>query len=342
VNKNAFIALIQAGISVIWLGFSQPVSAFKVDFNLTGTNSDQETALGQAAQIWENILLDDIIVNINISFADMGSSSIIGGTSSTLYYADFGDVKNQLNIDRTSDADTSAVGYINALPTTGLGENLSFWSNSPSGEDDLLYASSDIFGTQANLKALGYTGFTGPDASVEFNTKFAFDYDRSDGIDSLEMDFVGVAAHEIGHALGFVSSVDSNLWYYQNYGYDNALPPSILDLYRHTDEHGAGEIDISYDGSDGWFSYDTALIIDMSDGGLGSDGRQASHWADYSELGMMDPTASYGELLDLTYNDILAFDVVGYDVISTPGPASMLLLGSGLVVLAGFRRKFKK
>ncbi|MBK7264236.1 MAG: hypothetical protein IPI03_21390 [Rubrivivax sp.] len=46
------------------------------------------------------------------------------------------------------------------------------------------------------------------DAFVQFNSNYAFDHDRSNGIGSGQFDFVGIAAHEIGHALGFVSGVD--------------------------------------------------------------------------------------------------------------------------------------
>ncbi|MBK7059844.1 MAG: hypothetical protein IPH51_04770 [Rubrivivax sp.] len=42
------------------------------------------------------------------------------------------------------------------------------------------------------------------DAFVQFNSNYAFDHDRSNGIGSGQFDFVGIAAHEIGHALGLI------------------------------------------------------------------------------------------------------------------------------------------
>ncbi len=43
---------------------------------------------------------------------------------------------------------------------------------------------------------------------MSFSNQYVWDFDRSDGITAGAIDFVGVAAHEIGHALGFRSGVD--------------------------------------------------------------------------------------------------------------------------------------
>ena len=65
---------------------------------------------------------------------------------------------------------------------------------------------------KANLKAIGVLGlddfFGLTDATILFNSQFAFDFDNRDGVDAGLIDFTTVAAHEIGHALGFTSIVD--------------------------------------------------------------------------------------------------------------------------------------
>src|SRR4029079_17875526 len=90
--------------------------------------------------------------------------------------------------------------------------------------------------TKANLKALGFAGLDGmfgaSDASITFNSGFSFDYDNSNGVGGGQMDFESVAMHEIGHALGFVSVVDT-VDQLRNLGQTSSnIQPRPLDLFR--------------------------------------------------------------------------------------------------------------
>ena len=81
--------------------------------------------------------------------------------------------------------------------------------------------SNNIVLNRANLKALRGTptrnvpsainpGVTAIDGTVNFNNQAnLFDFDRTDGLTPGLQDFLQVALHEIGHALGFVSAVDA-------------------------------------------------------------------------------------------------------------------------------------
>jgi hypothetical protein len=62
----------------------------------------------------------------------------------------------------------------------------------------------------SNAKALGLVAGNAPgiDGSITFSSNFSFDLDPSDGISAGDYDFVGIATHELGHLLGFVSGVD--------------------------------------------------------------------------------------------------------------------------------------
>ena len=49
--------------------------------------------------------------------------------------------------------------------------------------------------------------------SRTFSSAFSFDFNPDDGVTAGQMDFIGVAIHEIGHALGFISGVDTYDYY---------------------------------------------------------------------------------------------------------------------------------
>ncbi|MGL4542342.1 MAG: NF038122 family metalloprotease, partial [Polymorphobacter sp.] len=159
---------------------------------------------------------------------------------------------------------------------------------------------------------------------------------------------VGVAAHEIGHALGFRSGVDL--------ADQNALPNrpparglggiawgTVHDLYRYGSFAGSQTLDWSIGGTP-CFSINGGMtcLTTLSTGRFNGDGRQASHWKDDTLLnisppiGIMDPTATgpggVRPFMTLSKYDLIAFDTMGYDM-AVPEPASwaMMIAGFGLV-----------
>jgi hypothetical protein len=230
--------------------------------------------------------------------------------------------------------------------------------------------------TSANAKALGFNisrlNIT-TDAQIQFTDfsdfnvphigSLSWDYDPSDGIAANSLDFIGVAIHEIGHSLGFLSAVDVLDEASTSAGAllarsENFYNPYLLDLYRYSAlsrSQGQGVIDFSVDNREKFFSLDggnTAVALangvvtaaTFATGRLNGDGRQASHWKDDLGLGIMDPTFAAGQRGQITALDLVGFDVIGYDLftpVPVPGPLQLAALPAAFAWSRRLRRRLK-
>ncbi len=310
--------------------------------------SQAEMGFQAAANLWEGFLLDPVTVNLDVGF-DTLAPGVLGSASSVKGTVSYAATRNALAADATSADDATAVANLAAGPALNVYINRT--ADNPNGAGSAIaYVDSDggannttIRMNKANAKALGLTGPDAtPDAEITFSSSFSFDFDPTDGIDAGKIDFVGVAFHEIGHALGFVSGVDI---------LDINSPPvngpfnddlftyiSPLDLYRTTaDALGAGaDLDWTADTRTKHFSIDGGVtsLGTFAEGEHFGDGDQASHWEDHLGLGIMDPSSvPAGQANLITNLDILAMDVIGWDVANTvvvPAPAAAWM---GLVML---------
>ena len=185
-----------------------------------GVRADVVNGFQAAGALWSNLLTDDVEVNVAINFETL-DNGILGGASNATnvgFYGDLADppagffenIPGALADDATSADDATAVANLQA------GIELDFISNDRNGNDvrpaigTFEPWSFALSVARANLKALGLIDPTdaGTDVSISFSDAITWDFDRSDGISTGAFDFVGVAAHEIGHALGFTSGVD--------------------------------------------------------------------------------------------------------------------------------------
>ncbi|RYG25958.1 PEP-CTERM sorting domain-containing protein [bacterium] len=339
-QRNCFrFAFLAAGGGAFSAAFAGPFSINIVPNATLSANPTALAAFNRAADRWEAIFIDPVSVQIDAGLAALGAG-VLGSTSSVHLSSSFTTLRNQMVVDAADEGASNAI--IASLPTSAT-----FTAVVPGGYS----LSSDMVATKANLKALGFGGldaaFGASDASITFNTGFAFDFDNSDGVGAGLFDFETVALHEIGHALGFISAVDDvDVRLAANT--PGAINMNPLDLFRFqnnvagNDPANAGDFATMprylVTGGDSIFD-DGTTEYRFSTGRLTGDGQQASHWKDNLGLGTMDPTLGAGELFDISTADMRAFDLIGYDLAAVPEPGTMVALGVGV---AAFLRRRKK
>jgi hypothetical protein len=309
-----------------------------------------------AASFCASMLTDNVTITLDVGYAALGTG-ILGSTSSTLTSQSAVAVLAKLRADGSSTLDTTAIANLPTLTSAGgLSVITNGYANTTTKagvnlatkvyDTDNSANNTSLALTTANAKALGFTGFTGADARITFSSNFAFDFAPADGIASGKYDFVGIATHEIGHALGFISGVDT----YDYYGgkgpgagttlnLNNYSIGSTLDLFRFSkdptnlvpgttpvlDWSVAGTPYFSVNKGVTQLAFDTGTGM-FSTGAYNGNSRQASHWIDnkYTTLGscqtpslargIMDPTAGKCEALSVTALDLAAFDAIGWNI----------------------------
>jgi hypothetical protein len=295
-------------------------------------------------------------------YADATSADDTAATNGIRNYNKYSDFANVNGVDPTTRLHATYDFFLNKDATWYDGTAGTTWNQWYSSADRITQNGQtyvdvkDNFGgttmalTRANAKALGVsleqatTALDGyilmSNLSNTSNVVWNYDYTRSSAAGSNSLDFFSVVLHEIGHTLGFVSSVDRTQWVspfftstnaanvvasidFANYS-SNANSRSDLatplDLFRYTQTNAnwAGWRDFSVGGAT-MFSFDgTTAIANFATGmdtSLGGSGLQASHWqGSGTSSGIMNPTLGLGIRRNVSTLDLRAFDAIGWNL----------------------------
>ncbi|WP_238542292.1 NF038122 family metalloprotease [Sphingomonas sp. PAMC 26621] len=335
---------------------AQAVNFNLIDIGGAAEGTQARSGFDIATAYWSSVLKDNVTVNLQIGFRPLGPN-ILGSTGSGTALTSMAAAYSALAQDKTSLLDAQAVaglqplGVSTSIPGAGAvtaianainKTNDGYVDNVTRLDNDGSVNNSTLAMTSANAKALGIKTDVNDEAidpkaidgQISFSNAFAFDFNPSDGIAKNAFDFIGVAIHEIGHALGFISGVDTYDALSNADGtntittVEDYVVMNTLDLFRHSDDTA---LDWSTSETPKFFSLDggkSQLFGDslFSTGTDNGDGSQASHWKDSAanipQLGILDPTSGRGQMQEVTALDLAAYDAigwnVGFDVLANP------------------------
>ena len=325
-----------------------------------GTTLEQMIGFEMAGQFWSEYLADNVTLNIFVEMTDTLPENVVGGALPGLMANQtFTDYKTQIaaDADPLSATDQGVVSGLNRYGRNSYSVLMNDYK--------AVSGNTEVKMTRANAKALGLTvddpltgGLEGLDSYILMSDlsnltanqdndnsndiKWHYGFD-SNNVPNKKLDFLSVALHEVGHALGFVSGIDDGDWLTTMNGYrsmgdeyegssgnnaklTNATPVDMLRFsnqigeWRDEAEISEYAVDMSFGGNP-FFSVNggrsaTAYFATGEETNKGGDGNQASHWKknDANPLGIMDPVLSTGMRREISDLDQTLFDAIGWNL----------------------------
>lgn len=291
------------------------------------TDSNRNTVIAafqRAAGVWTARIKTPITIRVNIDYGfDRPNGSefpeeVVGSTSSSTVSVDYPAARQNLT---GSSASATESAIYSSLPSSSVPVN--------TGNGSVIEVARSLG------QALGFMPLD-PNtavATISFNKSMPFDFNPDNGISFDRLDFVGTAAHEIGHALGFISNAGdgatASLTTWDLFRFRTGTTPSTFKTAQRI---------MSIGGSQVFYTTQTFNVeglntteVSLSNGGPdgeGGDGNQSSHWkADEITgryIGVMDPTISLGERSATTENDFSALETFGWNLVSSKTPPAPL------------------
>ncbi len=284
-----------------------------------------KTAMAAAAQYIDSLILNPITVTIQVGYGEAGGealgSGVLGESDDNTDTQTYAQVVKELTAAATSANAKTAVANLPAKdPTDGAGIQVSYAQEEAWG----------VYAATANLTA-GSVGF------AENNVDdVSFYYGTTGKPAAGQYDFLGVAEHELTHALGRISNLDTPFEYT-----DGSM--SVLDLYQYASpgvlQSVNGLAETSYFSINGGVT-NLGTFDNSSDAADWADGHAADSFDAYSDEGVIDPVSA----TDMTEMNVLGFNVAcfatGTRIATLRGEVGVetLRAGEDVAVTAGGRQ----
>jgi hypothetical protein len=330
-----------------------------VDFNFTyqrGMSVQQMLGMEMAGRIWGKVLTDNVTVNIHVATATDMPGTALAGALPAFAKTELSDYFEHLQADMTSVDDSIMLQstqpqYLDGKLVGWFDLYLSDRRSSSRNLGHISKEDDDMNLSRANGKAINLLDSNNSelDAFIAFNDlasstiSWSYNFVRDTGNDPNSVDFLSVALHEIGHALGFISSIDRPGWLSSDFS--KVTPEEMtarMDEYLNSIRERAKlmtPLDLTR------YSTESSFVNDLSIGGVaffktsrwdwsqnksaprfatgkllgeGGDGWQASHWNQANGQTLMKPGLSLGEQAFIALEDLLALDVIGWNRGSNP------------------------
>ncbi len=298
-NRVVRLVICRSALLVFALFLVVPSRALTIvatfDSTITGTPGAVDT-INQAIQVYESTFSTPITVSI--AFDHMGSG--LGQSTKAIYETSYSGFLAQLQNHATSANDTTALAHL------------------PSGINNPVTGTSNIYLTGANALALGFTGTIDSSGTIGLNLNL-INSTRS-SINPGKYDLLAIAEHEIDEILGLGSLVGNSL---------NLTSPMPEDLFRY-DSSGARTYTTV--GDNAYFSINGSTLLARFNQNAGPyfGGDYGDWWSPGSQTpDVQDAFGTPGMTPNLSSAEFTALDVIGYTLTGVPEPSTTAVLIAG-------------